>query len=382
MDDIREDKTYRMVTFLLLDLAVFAAITALSFFFRNHSSDPTLNIAMLYTLGIFLVTRYTEGMTHGIVFSIASVLAVNYFFTYPYWNFNFMMEGYPVAFFGMLIIAVITSVTSSRMKRQSERLLEQEKTLSRQEKLVMEGEKEKMRANLLRSVSHDLRTPLTVILGNTEAFLSTYEKLSDDERIELVEGVNQDADWLLNMVENLLAVTRIDNDKASVKKSLEAVDEIAASAVVKFKKRFPDARINVKVPDELIMTEMDAILIQQVIINILQNAKMHSESKKPMDFSIIDCGDKVEFHFRDYGKGISKDKMATLFEAGGPGPDSSSTDGYKGMGIGLSICRTIIIAHGGNICALNHEDGAEFVFWLPKEERGETDVPEDFSIDY
>ncbi len=360
----------------VLTTAVFAVLTLVSFFFRDHSSDPTLNIAMLYTLGIFLVTRFTGGTLFGILFSLASVLSVNYFFTFPYDNFNFTMEGYQVAFLGMLLIAILTSVMVSKMHQQEEQLLKQAQELAEQEKKLLEGEKEKMRANLLRAVSHDLRTPLTGILGNTASFLETYESMNDDERIELVKSVNTDADWLLNMVENLLSVTRINQTNASVKKTLEPVDEVVSAAVIKFRKRFPEAEINVTVPDELVMAEMDVILIQQVIINILQNAQMHSQSVKPLELSVNENGGQVEFHIRDYGVGIAPNKLETIFDAEGTGEESASADGFKGMGIGLSICRTIVLAHDGEIMAKNHSDGAEFIFTLPGEKPDSEDIDE------
>ena len=147
---------------MLLCVGVFAIATLASFFFKNAASDPSLNIAMLYTLGVFVITRYTNGYVYGMLFAIMSVLSVNFFFTYPYQDFNFSIEGYQVTFLGMFAIAIITSAMSSNMKEQAEQLAEQEKEL-------MEAQKEKMRANLLRAVSHDLRTPLTGIIGNSSS---------------------------------------------------------------------------------------------------------------------------------------------------------------------------------------------------------------------
>ena len=155
-----------------------------------------LNIAMLYTLGVFIITRYTDGYMYGIMFAVASVLGVNFFFTYPYQNFNFTLEGYQVTFLGMFIIAIITSTMSTNMKEQSRKLIEQEKALAEQEKALMEAQKEKMRANLLRAVSHDLRTPLTGIIGNSSSYLEMEDKLSDEEKRGLVEYINSDANWL------------------------------------------------------------------------------------------------------------------------------------------------------------------------------------------
>ena len=255
-------------------LIVFMLVTVGSFFFKQNSSDPTLNIAMLYTLGIFIITRYTEGYFYGMLFSLLSMLSVNFFFTYPYGTFNFTLEGYQITFLGMLVIGTVTSAMSTSMKEQARELLRKEKELARTEKALMEAEKEKMRANLLRAVSHDLRTPLTGIIGNSASYLEMGENLTDDEKRDLIEYVNNDANWLLNMVENLLSVTRIDDATASVTKELESVDEVVSAAVIQFKKRFTKAEVKVKVADEDAMVMMDAMLIQQVILNVLQNAQL------------------------------------------------------------------------------------------------------------
>ncbi len=345
---------------MMLCVCVFTVTTAASFFFKQTASDPSLNIAMLYTLGVFIITRYTNGYIYGMLFAIMSVLSVNFFFTYPYRDFNFTIEGYQVTFLGMFAIAIITSAMSTNMKEQAKQLAEQEKEL-------MEAQKEKMRANLLRAVSHDLRTPLTGIIGNSSSYLEMGDKLTEEEKRDLVEYINNDANWLLSMVENLLSVTRINNETASVAKSLEAVDEVAAAAVIQFRKRFPEAEVRVKVPDDIVMVMMDAMLIQQVIINILQNAQLHAESKKPLELTIDEDEEQVNFHIRDYGVGIDESRLVTIFDGEGYRPNEVKPDGYKGMGIGLSICKTIVKAHGGKIVAINHPDGAEFCFSLPKE---------------
>lgn len=345
----------------MIFFTVFVATTFGSFVFRGIAADPSLNIAMLYVLGLFIVARYTDGYVFGLLFAVCSVISVNYFFTYPYQKVNFSMEGYQVTFAGMLIIAMITSAMTTNMKEQARALVEQEKQL-------LEAQKEKMRANLLRAVSHDLRTPLTGIIGNSQSYLEMENSLNEEEKRQLIVNIQDDANWLLSMVENLLSVTRIHNETAKVNKSLEAVDEVVASSVTRFRKRFPDADVTVKVPDNFVMVMMDAMLIEQVIINILQNAQLHANSRKPPELAVEDQEESVVFHLRDYGEGIDESKLKTIFDGEGyRGESNKKQDSYKGMGIGLSICKTIILAHGGTVSALNHKDGAEFCFTLPKE---------------
>lgn len=344
--------------FLIVSL-VFFVITIISFLFNASVSDPTLNIAMMYTVGIFITAWLTDGYLTGLLFTVASVLSVNFFFTYPYQQVNFSLDGYQVTFIGMLAVGIFSSVLSTRMKKQEAKIKQQEKELAL-------AEKEKMRANLLRAVSHDLRTPLTGIIGNSESIIVNDEFLSNEEKCSLAQNINDDANWLLNMVENLLTVTRINGETTEVAKTTEIVDEVVSSAVLQFRKRFPEAELSVSVPNDVIMADMDPMLIGQVIINILQNAQIHSHSKKPLELTVDTDEEDVIFSIKDYGIGIEKARLDTIFDGEDFRGGSSSSDKHKGMGIGLSICKTIINAHGGNIIARNHEEGAEFVFTLPR----------------
>ncbi len=342
-------------------LFAITGITALAFMFNGILANPDVNITMFYIVGIIVVARYTNGYVWGFLFSLLSVMCVNYFFTYPYFTLNLSLEGYPITFAAMFVIYIITSAMTSSMKEQS-------RILAKQEKELMEIQKEKMRANLLRAISHDLRTPLTGIIGNSSSYLKMEKELSDADKHDIVENINEDAEWLLSMVENLLSVTRINGDTAKVNKSMESVDEVVASAVTRFKKQYPQAQIKIRLPDDVVMAMMDPLLIDQVITNILQNAQVHASSTKPLELTVTDEPSSVSFCVRDYGVGISQEKIETIFDGVGYRRDrDTSADGYKGMGIGLSICKTIINAHGGKINARNHGDGSEFYFSLPKE---------------
>ena len=140
-----------------------------------------------------------------------------------------------------------------------------------------------------------------------------------------------------------------------------------SEAVIRLRKRLPDSQVRVRVPDEVLMVPMDAVLIEQVLINLIENAIVHSQSTEPVECYVEDADTEVAFHVRDYGIGIPPEKLVTIFD-GSSSTTSTSTDGRKGMGIGLSICKTIINAHGGSIGAVNQSSGAEFYFTLPKEE--------------
>lgn len=244
--------------------------------------------------------------------------------------------------------------------------LERQNLSDKHHKLALESEKEKMRANLLRAVSHDLRTPLTSIIGASSAYIENTMKLSNEEKLDLITHIHEDSNWLLHMVENLLSVTRIVKETAKVIKSPEVLEEVISEAVNRVKKRCPEGIVYVTIPNEMIIVPMDATLIEQVIINLVENAIKHSHTQKPILVNAHIHNDFVTIDVIDEGIGIPKNKLATIFD-GYTLDSNESSDTTKGIGIGLSICKTIISAHSGMITAKNLEKGAMFSFSLPLE---------------
>lgn len=301
----------------LFTLTLLGIATALAFLFFSFVSENTANIALLYIIAQILIARYTNGYLHVLFSSVFSVICINFFFTYPFFRLNFTLSGYPVTFIGMLIITLLTTATTSSL-------------------------------------------------------LSDGSILSDAEKRELLENIENDSSWLLNMVENLLSVTRI-NDTVThqVNKTPEIVEEVVAEAVQRLKKRFPSASIIVHVPTDYLLIPMDAILIEQVLINLLENALIHSGSSHSLELTVTDHPDHVTFCVKDFGHGLNPDVIPDIFS--GICHNTGSVDSHKGMGIGLSICKTIIDAHNGYIEAKNHTNGALFLFTLPKEE--EENIP-------
>lgn len=354
-----------LITASLCGLATLIAF----WFFHNVSINPdnqptnpsSANISLVYITALVLVARFTNGYVYGILASLVGVVCVNYLFTYPYFCLNFSLSGYPVTFLFMLIISITISAMTTQIKLQGKILLEREK-------LLMEAEKEKMRANLLRSVSHDLRTPLTGIIGNTSTYIDNSTSLDEEEKLQIVRHINEDSNWLLNMVENLLSVTRIDERSMKIAMLPESVEEVVAEALQRLQKRLPNAHFQVSVPDDFLMIPMDAMLIEQVLINLLENAVIHSKTTLPVELTISEEASFVSFQVKDYGVGIAPERLPVIFD-GSPYTSATHPDGHKGMGIGLSICKTIITAHNGQICAENHKNGCIFTFTLPKEEK-------------
>lgn len=332
--------------------------TLFAFLFSHYVPENSGNISLIYILALITIVRFTDGYLPGLISSVVAVICVNFLFTYPYYELNFTLSGYPITFLEMLGVTLLTSTMTANIKEQAHMIAEKDKLLS-------ETEKEKMRANLLRAVSHDLRTPLTGIIGASSSYLENKDLLPEEEKVAILTHIHEDANWLLNMVENLLAVTRIHDRSSTVKNTDESVEEIVSAAIMRLKKRIPEASVNVSVPDELLIIPMDAILIEQVLINLLENAIIHSQSQDPI-LCYVDTDDaNVAFHVKDYGIGIDPERLKNIFD-GNSYIGNKESDSNKGMGIGLSICKTILTAHGGTISARNHPLGAEFYFTLPK----------------
>ncbi len=318
---------------IMMGLLVFSFIVCL----KMQSSQVTQHlIPTLFMVSVFITALLTHSYQYGVIASLISVLAVNYAFTFPYFKFNFSIRENLFSAIFMLTVTLITSTLTAKVRKH--------------EKLMAETEKEKTRANLLRAISHDLRTPLTTIYGSSSAIVENYDKLSKEEHIELARGIMQDSEWLTHMVENLLSVTRIDGEGVRLVKSPIVLDELIDSVLVKFQKRYPEQKVLLESPEEFVLISMDPVLIEQVIMNILENAVKHA---KGMTFLALQ---------------ITTDEESVLFEISDDGSGFAS----KNIGIGLSVCESIIKAHEGKFFIKNRMGGGTSVgFWLNKEENDE-----------
>ncbi|MCL2884182.1 MAG: DUF4118 domain-containing protein, partial [Oscillospiraceae bacterium] len=436
-----------------VSVLLLAAATGVAYVLRQLNIGDQ-NIIMIYILAVLGISRLTRGYAYGIVSSLLSVLLFNFFYTEPLYTFNAYAQGYPITFLIMLLVALITSALTARVKtqarlavrreqrtetlyeinrkllatrgtqnivglinenivrlfdrsvvfytdpdspedgawRQAEGetanylLREDEKAVAHwsyvnqkpagtgtdtlmgargfympvvsqgralgviglscekgklsqnskyflqlivsqvamalerqalsdaQRKATVASEKEQMRGNLLRAISHDLRTPLTGILGASSTVLENGDTLSRDEKIALLHNIMDDSGWLIRMVENLLSVTRISEGGASLNKSPEAVEEVISEAVGRIRQRFPDANIAVQVPSEVLIVPMDGILIEQVLINLIENAIRHCDAHTPIQVRTQKKDGQVLFEVEDGGGGIAGEDFPHLFE--------------------------------------------------------------------
>ena len=336
----------------------FTAVTLIAVFLVNLFLVEQFNTKtmtpMIFVLGVFLVSWRTQGYGFGIAASLLSVLAVNWAFTYPYWAFDLISPECISSAAVMLIVSTMTGALTTRLKQQ--------------EKLKAEAEKERMRGNLLRAVSHDLRTPLTTIYGSCSAMIDNFDEIPPERQLLLLKDIQSDAQWLNRMVENLLSVTRVDADKVRLATHEVVLEELIDALLVKFHKHYPQQQVQVRIPEEFVSIPMDPVLIEQVLMNLLENAVFHAKGMQNLWISVELRENKAVFSVEDDGCGISEDRMGQLF-TGLPDSQRKMDSGRSNMGIGLSVCKTIIKAHGGELTASNRpQGGAVFTFALQMEE--------------
>ena len=321
--------------------------------FDKHKD--TSYVAMIFLLDVFLTAYWTDGYLLGIIMAVVGMYSVDIIFTYPFWHISFTLTGFPLTFLVMMTISILTATVTSRAKQT--------------EQVRREADREKMYADLLRAVSHDIRTPLTGIVGATNVLLEQDGGLTQEQRQQLLRSTNEDAQWLIRIVENLLSITRISSEEAKVKKEPEPAEEVIESAVAKTHKHYPEVDIRVHLPDKLMIVPMDPLLMEQVLVNLMENAVIHGETHN-IDVTLSSAGNCAVFTVADDGRGIPLHLLPRLFD--GSARSDRSSDGKRSMGIGLSVCRTIVLAHGGVIRGDNRQEGgAVFTVTLPM--KGEND---------
>ena len=334
-------------------IAAFVASLMVKHIFNTQSLIP-----MIFVMGVFQISLNTQGYFWGVTSSLISVLAVNYAFTFPYYAFDLITAENLFSAVVMLVVAIATGTLTTQIKVQ--------------EKIKAEIEKERMRANLLRAISHDLRTPLTSIYGASTTVAENYDVLPRDQQIKLLKEVQNDAQWLIRMVENLLSVTRIDGENTRITKQPVVLEELIDDVLMKFRKHHPEIVLSLEIPEEFITIPMDAMLIQQVMVNLLDNAVDHAHGMTELHLQVNCVRNKAWFTVRDNGCGISEDRLKNLFTGYLSRGDLPTDSSRHNMGIGLSVCAAIVKAHGGEIEAKNNpEGGASFTFWLELEESHE-----------
>lgn len=311
--------------------------------------------ATIFIFAVFLISLFTDGYMYGVFSAFAGMLAVNYAFTYPYLEWDFISTENLLSAVIMIIIAILTGTFTTKLKEH--------------EATKAESERERMRANLLRAISHDIRTPLTTIYGASSTLREQRDSLTKEQQDTILKSIQEDSKWLTRIVENLLSVTRIDEGRIKIIKTSTVLDELIDSVMTKFSSGYPNQKVEIDVPDEIVVIPMDAILIEQVLFNLLENAVLHAEGMTKLSLRIFTIGEKAVFEIEDDGCGIKKEKLSRILSGAYAGFENNSDSQKKNAGIGLSVCATIVKAHGGEISAENRKSGgAVFRFVLDREE--------------
>lgn len=236
------------------------------------------------------------------------------------------------------------------------------------EEASMIARKEKLRANLLRTISHDLRTPLTSISGNACNLCNHYEMLDDETRKQIFSDIYDDSEWLIQLVENLLSVTRIENGEMKLNQSIEIMDDVIDEALKHIDRNKVEHDIEVCRPEELIIANIDAKLIMQVVINIVNNAIKYTQAGSIIKIAYGNKNDMVYVNISDNGPGMDdtiKEHVFDMFYTG----QNKIADSKRSMGLGLALCKSVVEAHGGSIEVKdNIPFGCIFTFYLKKGE--------------
>ena len=246
--------------------------------------------------------------------------------------------------------------------------LENDKILREKEAVALRAQNERLRANLLRSISHDLRTPLTSISGNASILMSDGDHFDEETKHQLYTDIYDDSIWLIELVENLLAISKIEDNHMNMQFTTEVLDEVLMAALEHVDRRKSEHRMVVNNSDELLLIKMDARLIVQVIINVVNNAIKYTQQGSVITISTEKQGDKAIIQIADNGPGVGDDEKDRIFEMFYCG-SGQSADSQRSLGLGLALCKSIITAHGGEISVSDNVPcGAIFTITLPLEE--------------
>jgi len=365
------------------DLTVLAIALCLAYYasdiLLNHTGVEN-NSALVFTLAVALVSFMTTGYIYGVAASVVGAFFTNYYFMAPYAEFSLSRVGYPVATLSMLIISIMVCALTARIKRQKEEAVRREQNTKRLYELneqlnaektaiQIQSERERIRSNILRAVSHDLRTPLTTISGSATVLMSSPE--ITEQNNALLTDIKEEADTLIQMVENLLSVTRIQDGSVPLHKREEMLEEVAGDAILTTRRRFPNALVEMEMTEDMLYFPIEPVLIRQVIINLLENAIRHSGDRGAIRLCLRRAGNMAVLEVIDNGKGLPSHVLQAVKE-GKPIRRDQAGDATRGMGIGLSVCGSIIKAHDGILEAENRpEGGAVFRMSLPMNQETE-----------
>lgn len=246
--------------------------------------------------------------------------------------------------------------------------IEKEDLIEKTKEANLVAKSEELRNNLITSISHDLTPILTGIIDSSFMILDSYNSIDEITKKDILKNIYDDASWLTRSVENIINISKVDEGRLEIRKNLEVIEDIIESATSTVEKYSKYHKINIDIPDEVIILNVDRLLIQQVLINIIDNAIRYTPKNSEVIVKVIKINDYVYFSVEDNGDGLKKEDIDHIFDRFYIKFNRKSTE-KRGIGLGLSICKSIIEAHSGEIEAFNNKlGGATFRFKLPYSE--------------
>src|SRR4051812_35449054 len=332
--------------------AATAACTAAGLALRAYI-DP-VNIAMLYLLAVVVIAlRFSRGAA--IATALLCVLAFDFVFVPPYLSFAVNDAQYLVTFAILLAVGLVISGLAHSARREGQA----------RAAAALEADTERMRSALLSSISHDLRTPLAVMSGASSSLAENGERLGVEERRALAASIFEQARGMAEVMGNVLQMTRLETGAIALKRDWASLDEIAGSALDRLAAPLARQRVMLELPADLPLVRVDALLIEQALGNLLENAARHTPAGTLVRVRAARRDSELEISVEDFGPGLEPKDFARVFakfQRAAPGPAGSA----GGIGLGLSICRAIVHLHGGRIHAEQLPGGGTaFRFTLP-----------------
>lgn len=350
----------KWISNVVLPLLIFLSSTGVSFLL-DYLKVPDLNFLIVYILGIVPVALLSSWIAVPVVYSALAVIIYDLLFVSPRYALDVSDQSYLLTFFLMIAIGVSVSLISFQMKAGLSR---SQKLNEEKMRLVASSEAERSKTNFLRSISHDLKTPLTVISGGADLLLGN---LSEIERNEVIIEIRDQSLFAGKLIDDLLILTKLENGSLSINKEEVPVEEVIGQSIRNVSSKKGNRIITVNLPKDLLLVSMDQTLITQVLTNILSNAIRHTSDTGKISLSVFDSGKGMIFRLINNGEAIDKAVLPMIFDMfdnhKGPSPDE--------IGLGLTVAKAIVVAHGGTIEARNSPDGVVFEFVLPK---GDKDV--------
>jgi len=350
----RSESTYLA---LLLGIAVPLLLTLVDWPFRNVLTPS--NILLVYLLGVFFVAMHF-GLLPSILASLTSAGAFAFFFAPPIFSFAIVDQENLMGLVVMLVVGVVTSNLAENILHHT---IERVKSIELAKEVTLKMQAETLRNSLLSSISHDLRNPLAIIVGAASTLESDEQCLDAVSRRKLVKVISEEAQRMSDLTIKILEMARLEAGEVILNRQWFAPEEIVGSALSRLDKQLKSRPVNIHMPENLALINVDAVLLQQVMVNLLDNADKYSDSGLPIDISVGAMSLGLYITIADRGPGIPAGLQQKIFEKFFRINEESA---QSGVGLGLSICRAIIEAHGGEIQATNRSGGgALFQIYLP-----------------